>query len=53
VRIFTYIEQTFDPLVTAVCSVLIVIAAAGVLLIEKSLGLARVFGTDATECQGP
>lgn len=47
VRIFTYIEQTFDPLVTAVCSVLILIAAALVVVIERSLGLARVFGSDA------
>jgi putative spermidine/putrescine transport system permease protein len=53
VRIFTYIEQTFDPLVTAVCSVLIVVAAAAVVVIEKSLGLARVFGTEAPEAHGP
>jgi putative spermidine/putrescine transport system permease protein len=44
VRIFTYIEQTFDPLVTAVCSVLIVFAALGVVLIERSIGLGRLFG---------
>jgi putative spermidine/putrescine transport system permease protein len=44
VRIFSYIEQTFDPLATAVCSVLIVIAAIGVLVIERSIGLGRMFG---------
>jgi len=49
VRIFTYIEQTFDPLVTAVCSVLIVLAAAAVLVIERSLGLGRVFGTPGSD----
>ena len=43
VRIFTYIEQTFDPLVTAVCAVLIVLAAAGVVVIERSIGLGRLF----------
>jgi putative spermidine/putrescine transport system permease protein len=44
VRIFTYIEQTFDPLVTAVCSILIVLAAAAVLVIERFVGLGRLFG---------
>jgi putative spermidine/putrescine transport system permease protein len=44
VRIFTYIEQTFDPLATAVCSVLIVVALAAVVAIERSIGLGRMFG---------
>lgn len=43
VRIFTYIEQTFDPLVTAVCSVLIVVALMGVVVIERSVGLGQLF----------
>jgi putative spermidine/putrescine transport system permease protein len=43
VRIFTYIEQTFDPLVTAVCSVLIVVTLAAVVVIERSIGLGRMF----------
>lgn len=47
VRIFSYIEQTFDPLATAVCSVLILVAAVGVVVIERSIGLGRMFG--ATE----
>jgi putative spermidine/putrescine transport system permease protein len=47
VRIFSYIEQTFDPLATAVCSVLILIAAVGVVVIERSIGLGKLFG--ATE----
>jgi putative spermidine/putrescine transport system permease protein len=46
VRIFSYIEQTFDPLATAVCSVLILIAAAGVVVIERSIGLGKMFGTE-------
>jgi putative spermidine/putrescine transport system permease protein len=45
VRIFSYIEQTFDPLVTAVCSILIVLALAAVVVIERSIGLGRLFGT--------
>jgi putative spermidine/putrescine transport system permease protein len=45
VRIFSYIEQTMDPLATAVCSVLIVLALAAVVVIERSIGLGRMFGT--------
>ena len=45
VRIFTYIEQTMDPLATAVCSVLIVLALGAVVVIERSIGLGRLFGT--------
>lgn len=44
VRIFSYIEQTFDPLATAVCSVLILVAAVGVVVIERSIGLGKMFG---------
>jgi putative spermidine/putrescine transport system permease protein len=46
VRIFTYIEQTFDPLVTAVCAILIVLAAAAVVVIERAIGLGRLFGVE-------
>jgi putative spermidine/putrescine transport system permease protein len=46
VRIFTYIEQTFDPLVTAVCSLLVLLTAAVVVVIERSVGLGRLFGTE-------
>ncbi len=44
VRIFSYIEQTFDPLVTAVCSVLILLSLVTVVLIERTVGLGRLFG---------
>src|SRR5258707_4543898 len=33
VRIFTYIEPTFDPLVTAVCSLLVLLTAVAVVVI--------------------
>ena len=46
VRIFTYIEQTFDPLVTAVCSVLILLTLAAIVVVERGIGLGRLFGTD-------
>jgi putative spermidine/putrescine transport system permease protein len=43
VRIFSYIEQTFDPLVTAVCSILIIVTLGAVVAIERSIGLGRLF----------
>jgi putative spermidine/putrescine transport system permease protein len=46
VRIFTYIEQTFDPLVTAVCSVLILLTLAAIVVVERGIGLGRLFGAD-------
>ena len=46
VRIFGYIDQHFDPLVTAVCSVLIVIAAVQIFLIERIVGLGKVFDAE-------
>lgn len=46
VRIFSYLEQHFDPVVTAVCSVLIVIAALLIFLIERTLGLGKLFGAE-------
>ena len=46
VRIFGYIEQTIDPLVTAVSSLLILISTLGVLLLESTVGLGRLFGVE-------
>ncbi len=53
VRIFTSIEQTFDPLVTAVCSVLVLLTLAGIVVIERSIGLGRLFGADGSESARP
>ena len=47
VRIFSYIEQTFDPLVTAVCSVLILVTLGAAVVIERSIGLGRLFGVES------
>lgn len=44
VRIFTYIEQIYDPLITAVSSLLILVAAVVVLLVERTVGMGRLFG---------
>ncbi len=44
VRIFTYIEQIYDPLITAVSSLLILVAAVVVLVIERTIGMGRLFG---------
>jgi putative spermidine/putrescine transport system permease protein len=44
VRIFTYVEQSYDPFVTAISSVLIVIVFALALVIEKTVGIGKLFG---------
>lgn len=44
VRVFTYIEQNYDPLITAVSSLLVLVAVAVVLVIERTVGLGRLFG---------
>jgi putative spermidine/putrescine transport system permease protein len=47
VRIFTYIEQIYDPLITAVSSLLILVAVVVVVLIERTVGMGRLFGAEA------
>lgn len=44
VRIFTYIEQNSDPFITAVSTLLIVIVVALALVIEKTIGIGKLFG---------
>jgi putative spermidine/putrescine transport system permease protein len=44
VRIFTYVEQSFDPFVTAISSVLILIIFVLALVIEKTIGIGKLFG---------
>lgn len=44
VRIFTYIEQNYDPLITAVSSLLILVALGVVLVVERTVGMGRLFG---------
>jgi putative spermidine/putrescine transport system permease protein len=48
VRIFTYIEQIYDPLITAVSSLLILVAVVVVVLIERTVGMGRLFGAEAS-----
>ncbi len=42
VRIFSYIDQTFDPAVNAVSVVFITLAVISLVVIEKTIGLTRV-----------
>ena len=42
VRIFTYIDQTFDPAVNAVSVIFIVLAVLALIVIEKTIGLTKV-----------
>ncbi len=44
VRVFTYIEQNSDPFITAVSSLLIVIVVVLAAIIEKTMGIGRLFG---------
>jgi len=44
VRIFVYIDQNYDPLVTSVSSLLVFAAVIALLIIEKTVGMGRLFG---------
>lgn len=41
VRIFTYIDQTFDPVVNAVSAIFIVLAVLALVLVERTIGLTK------------
>jgi putative spermidine/putrescine transport system permease protein len=44
VRIFTYIDQNYDPLVTAVSSLLVFAALFAIVILERTFGVGRLFG---------
>ena len=44
VRIFVYIDQNYDPLVTAVSTLLVIAAVIALGLIERAIGVGRLFG---------
>jgi putative spermidine/putrescine transport system permease protein len=44
VRIYTYIDQNYDPLVTAVAACVVYVAFTALLLIERKIGVGRLFG---------
>ena len=44
VRIYVYIDQNYDPLVTSVSSLLVLVAAIALVIIEKTVGMGRLFG---------
>lgn len=44
VRIFVYIDQNYDPLVSAVSSLLVLAAVIALVIIEKTVGMGRLFG---------
>jgi len=44
VRIFVYIDQNYDPLVTSVSSLLVFMAVIALFIIEKTVGMGRLFG---------
>lgn len=42
VRVFNYIEQTFDPAVTAVSVIFVVVSIAVLIVIDRTVGLSKV-----------
>lgn len=44
VRIYAYIDQSYDPLITAVSAVVVLTAAAALAAIERTIGIGRLFG---------
>lgn len=47
IRIYTYIDYSVDPMVAAVSTVLILLSFLVVAILQKALGIERVFGLDA------
>lgn len=46
VRIFNYLQYNYDPTVTAVGTLMVLFAAVSVVVIERVVGVARLFGAD-------
>jgi putative spermidine/putrescine transport system permease protein len=44
VRIYVYIDQNYDPLITAISSLLVFAAVIALVVIEKTIGMGRLFG---------
>ncbi|GAA5172932.1 MULTISPECIES: ABC transporter permease [Amycolatopsis] len=47
VRIFNYLQYNYDPTVTAVGTLMVLFAAVVVVVIERVVGVARLFGTES------
>jgi putative spermidine/putrescine transport system permease protein len=43
VQIFTYVEHSYDPVLAAVSTLVIVVTLLVILLVERTAGLDRVF----------
>ncbi|MGJ9385818.1 ABC transporter permease [Salipaludibacillus sp. CF4.18] len=43
VRIFNYIDQTFDPTINAISVIFILVSVVALIIIEKTLGITKVF----------
>jgi len=51
VRIYVYIDQNYDPLVTAVSACIVYVAFATLIAIERTIGVGRLFGLNETSRQ--
>ena len=44
VRIYVYIDQNYDPLITAVSAVVVMAAVLALVVMERVAGIGRLFG---------
>ena len=44
VRIYVYIDQTYDPLITAVSAVVVFLAFGVLAVMERTMGVGKLFG---------
>ncbi|WP_433509473.1 ABC transporter permease [Nonomuraea sp. CA-143628] len=49
VRIFNYMQYDYDPTVTAIGTLMVLFAGVAVVVIERFVGVARLFGADAEQ----
>ncbi|GAA3156305.1 hypothetical protein GCM10020001_095310 [Nonomuraea salmonea] len=46
VRIFNYMQYDYDPTVTAIGTLMVLFAVVAVVVIERFVGVAKLFGAD-------
>jgi len=44
VLVFAYVEQNYDPFITAISSVLVLFAILMTVVLERTVGIGRIFG---------
>ncbi len=49
VRIYNYMQFNYDPLITSVSTVMIILSIALVIIVERVIGVGRLFGKAAAQ----